>query len=57
MSTVMGIDKAATASVVEAEPRVERVLRPVPKEGQDGLYTQTWYPICLSSELETRAGD
>ena len=51
MSTVTGIDEAATASVVEAEPRVERVLRPVPKEGQDGLYTQTWYPICLSSEL------
>jgi len=36
-----------------AEPAVERLLRPLPKEGDHGLYTQSWYPICLSSEVET----
>nr|WP_295467800.1 Rieske 2Fe-2S domain-containing protein [Mesorhizobium sp.] len=25
--------------------------KPIPAEGQDGLFRQSWYPICLSSEL------
>ncbi len=30
----------------------KRVLaRPVPAEGEDGLFTQSWYPVCMSSEL------
>ncbi len=28
-----------------------RRKHPVPAEGDDGLYSVTWYPICLSSEL------
>ncbi len=37
--------------IVEAEPRVERPLRRFPREGENGLYSQTWYPICMSEEL------
>jgi phenylpropionate dioxygenase-like ring-hydroxylating dioxygenase large terminal subunit len=44
---------AMKPEIVAAEPAVERVLRPMPKEGDDGLYTQSWYPICLSTEVET----
>ena len=27
--------------------------KPVPAEGENGLFSQTWYPICLSGEVET----
>jgi nitrite reductase/ring-hydroxylating ferredoxin subunit len=47
-----GVDGNGEVPIVEAEPRVERVSRPVPKEGQNGLYTQSWYPICLSTEVQ-----
>ena len=23
----------------------------IPREGQDGLFTQSWFPICMSSEI------
>ena len=39
------------APVVEAEPRVERPYRSFPREGENDLYSQTWYPICLSDEV------
>ncbi len=42
----------ANAPVVEAEPRVERPYRRFPKEGENGLYSQSWYPICMSAELQ-----
>jgi nitrite reductase/ring-hydroxylating ferredoxin subunit len=29
----------------------KRPARSLPAEGADGLYSQTWYPICLSAEL------
>jgi len=38
--------------VVEAEPRVERPQRRFPKEGENGLYSQSWYPICMSDEVK-----
>ena len=28
--------------------------KPVPAEGADGLFTQSWYPICLSSAVTNR---
>jgi phenylpropionate dioxygenase-like ring-hydroxylating dioxygenase large terminal subunit len=37
--------------VLEAEPRVERPQRRFPREGENDLYSQTWYPICMSGEL------
>ena len=39
------------APIAEAEPRVERPQRRFPREGENDLYSQTWYPICMSSEL------
>ncbi len=50
MAAIPGIPASATA-VVEAEPRVERPVRRFPREGENGLYSQTWYPICMSGEL------
>ncbi|MBW4721451.1 Rieske 2Fe-2S domain-containing protein [Saccharothrix obliqua] len=34
----------------ESAPR-RRLVTPPPAEGADGLFSQTWYPICLSDEL------
>ncbi|OCC23416.1 hypothetical protein MB02_12435 [Croceicoccus estronivorus] len=31
---------------------VGRRYNPVPGEGDNGVFTQTWFPICLSDELE-----
>ena len=30
----------------------ERRGNPVPREGDGGVFSQTWFPLCLSSELE-----
>ncbi len=35
----------------EQASRSRRLANPLPYEGQDGLFFQTWYPICLSSEI------
>jgi len=51
-TSLPGLDGNGGATIAEAEPRVERAVRAVPKEGQNGLYTQSWYPICLSTEVE-----
>jgi nitrite reductase/ring-hydroxylating ferredoxin subunit len=36
---------------VTAPAVIERHARGIPAEGDGGLYSQTWYPICLSAEL------
>src|SRR5690606_12696574 len=28
-----------------------RVRHPVPREGEGGLYTQSWFPVCRSDEV------
>ena len=28
-----------------------RTARTLPAEGENGLYSQSWFPICLSEEL------
>jgi phenylpropionate dioxygenase-like ring-hydroxylating dioxygenase large terminal subunit len=33
-----------------AVPRA-RVRHPVPREGENGLYTQSWFPVCRSDEV------
>jgi phenylpropionate dioxygenase-like ring-hydroxylating dioxygenase large terminal subunit len=39
-------------SAVEEEPAAERPLgRPIPAEGGPDGFSQTWFPVCLSSEL------
>jgi len=30
----------------------KRRVNPIPFEGDNGLYTQSWFPVCLSDELE-----
>ena len=30
----------------------ERRGNPVPREGENGVFSQTWFPLCLSSELQ-----
>ena len=30
-----------------------RPARSLPAEGEDGLYSQTWYPVCLAEEIDT----
>lgn len=37
---------------VRRRPRSE----PIPSEGADGLFTQTWFPVCLSSALPETGG-
>lgn len=41
---------AQDVSATVDRPR-RRFLNPVPLEGENGLFSQTWYPICLSSDL------
>ncbi len=46
----------STSTTEHAQPTARiphrRVLgRPVPAEGEDGRFTQSWFPICLSSEV------
>ncbi|MCG8612098.1 MAG: Rieske (2Fe-2S) protein, partial [Pseudomonadales bacterium] len=31
---------------------VKRQGNPMPKEGDDGLFSQSWFPVCLSSEVD-----
>ncbi|MBY8886998.1 Rieske 2Fe-2S domain-containing protein [Streptomyces sp. PTM05] len=32
-------------------PPVRFLSRPIPAEGEDGVFTQSWFPICRSSEV------
>lgn len=47
---------ANEAEVIDRKPiprsERKRFTRPVPMEGEDGLFSQSWFPICLSSEVE-----
>ena len=37
---------------MNAHPNVDaRAARTLPAEGEEGLYSQSWFPICLSEEL------
>lgn len=42
-SAIEGVESAGVR-------RIESIV--LPKEGDDGVYTQSWYPICLSDELK-----
>src|SRR5215813_6714502 len=45
--TAPSIDRRA-ASIA---PRKRLLGRRVPAEGDDGLFTQSWFPICLASDV------
>ena len=34
------------------QPIKKRAVQPIPHEGDDGVYSQTWWPVCLSSDVE-----
>ena len=36
----------------EANPE-QRLQNPVPREGDEGIFSQSWFPVCLSSEIGT----
>jgi phenylpropionate dioxygenase-like ring-hydroxylating dioxygenase large terminal subunit len=33
-------------------PRRRTLGRPIPAEGENGVFTQSWFPLCLSSEVK-----
>lgn len=35
----------------KSSPARRPLGRPVPAEGEDGLFTQSWYPVCVSSSV------
>lgn len=41
----------AAAAAAPEENQPQRRWRPIPREGENGLFTQTWFPICLGSEV------
>jgi phenylpropionate dioxygenase-like ring-hydroxylating dioxygenase large terminal subunit len=43
--------KAVSNRPATAQPRVRVLGKPVPAEGENGLFSQSWFPICLSSEV------
>src|SRR5450756_1940746 len=46
-------DPVAKAGLSRARPVPPRTL-PIPAEGEDGLFRQSWYPLCLSTEVGAR---
>lgn len=45
------MNRPAPDANASEEPRLRRFHRPVPHEGDDGLFRQSWYAVCRSSEL------
>ena len=43
--------KTSEAAKEKIRRRVRPRSKPVPAEGQDGLFTESWFPVCMSSEL------
>ncbi len=35
-----------------AQRRLRRHVKPMPSEGDDGLFTEAWFPVCMSDELK-----
>src|SRR5262245_25926864 len=44
--------QAKTPDNTLGAPR-RRLKNPVPGEGENGVFSQTWWPICLSNEVST----
>lgn len=40
---------AAGSPDIEAPPR-----RPLPSEGGDGIFSETWFPVCLSNDVKSK---
>ena len=42
---------SSSSTKVKARKRVRPRSKPVPGEGQDGLFSESWFPVCMSSEV------
>ncbi|WP_101783286.1 aromatic ring-hydroxylating oxygenase subunit alpha [Nonomuraea indica] len=49
-------DKRVSDKRVSDDVRPRPRAEPIPSEGADGLFTQTWFPVCLSSALPATGG-
>lgn len=47
----MATSTTASPPTAQAKTPRRRFTVPLKAEGEDGLFTQSWYPICMSSEL------
>lgn len=45
------VTQNAKVKKIPTEER-RRFVNPVPPEGEDGLFSQSWFPICLSSDVK-----
>jgi len=43
---------AKEAVKLKERKRVRPRSKPVPREGEDGLFTESWFPVCMSSEVQ-----
>lgn len=43
--------KGAGSAVVSSADRRRHLVRQVPSEGEGGLFTQSWFPVCMSSDV------
>jgi phenylpropionate dioxygenase-like ring-hydroxylating dioxygenase large terminal subunit len=51
MSMAERRDGAPRHGSVPGKPVGRALARPLPAEGEDGLFTQSWFPICLSTDV------
>ena len=49
----MTIQDLETSARRADSPRKRLLARAVPAEGENGLFSQTWFPVCLSSDIKT----
>ena len=43
--------KTALRKPIPLAERKRFVGKPIPAEGEDGLFSQSWFPVCLSTEV------
>ena len=48
MSSAVSLGRESFAS---SRPRRRVLGRPIPAEGEKGLFTQSWFPLCLAREV------
>jgi nitrite reductase/ring-hydroxylating ferredoxin subunit len=49
------VNRRSDPRVESAKPPLRRTYKPVPHEGEDGLFRQTWYAVCKSSDVPAGA--
>lgn len=54
MAATVNTVTRSRAELPNANPR-ERLGKPLPREGENGLFSQAWFPICLSEQVKAGA--